>query len=228
MKRNLKAILLAIEMPKAMLLFCVASWLFNMSPKVQQIQLGIPSGLMGADIDSAIAGWLAMVLLPVAYAGYILSRFSRMEPFLILRLQTKRKAFLYRFCCCTACMLLYVILLVAPLLASCGLDAVICAAMLLFLEEVFWMLAYLSFCLFMNTISAGACVLMLVTGCYMACKHIPAAEQFVPTTWGMYCRTKSMFTEGALFGVFVLRLILSCTALFGIDTWICTMKKGKG
>lgn len=228
MKRNLKAILSVIEMPKAMILFCVASWLLNINPKVQQIQFGIPSGLMGADIDSAIAGWLAMVLIPIAYAGYILSGFSRMEPFIILRLQTKLKAFLYRLCYCMACMLLYVMLLAAPLLASCGLDAVFCAAALLFLEEAFWMLAYLSFCLFMNTISAEACVLMLATGCCMVCKHIPAMEQFVPTTWGMYYKTKSMLAEGVPFGVFVLRLTLSCMVLVGIEIWICTAKKGKG
>ena len=217
-----------MEMPKAVLLFCVASYLFNMNPKIRQIQFGVPTGLVGADIDSAIAGWLAMVLLPIAYAGYILSRLDRVEPFVILRLQTRRKAFLYRFCCCMVCMLLYVMLLVAPLLASCGYGAVFRTALLLFLEEVLWMLTYLFLCLFMNAVSAGACIFMLVTGCCLVCKHIPTLEQFVPTTWSMYCRTKSMYAEGTPFAVFAFRLIFSYIVLFGIDIGIFTVKKGRG
>ncbi len=226
MKRNLKASLSAIEMPKGFCLFCVASWLVNMNPKIRQMQFGIPAGLAGTDIDLAIAGWLAMVLIPIAYVGHMLSGLNSMEPFIILRLQTKGRAYRYRLRCCMACILLYVLLLAAPLLVSCDHGAVLRAALLLFLEEMFWTLVYLSFCFLMNTVSAGVWMLMLVTGCCMVCKHIPAAAQYVPTTWGMYCGTTWMLAEGAPFGRFVLRLMLSCAALFGIDTWICTMKKG--
>lgn len=228
MKRKIKTILPVIEMPKAVLLFCLASWLFNMNPKFQQIQFGIPAGLVGNDIDSAIAGWLAMTMIPMAYAGFMLSRLNSMEPFMILRQQTKRRAYLYRLCCCMVCVLFYVIMLITPLFASCKHDAVLCAALLLFLEEVLWMLFYLFFCLFMNTVSAGACMILLVTCCCMVCKHIPAAEPFMPTTWGMYCRTEAMLAEGAPLGTFALRLIIACMVLLGINIWICTAKKGRG
>lgn len=228
MKRNLKSILSVIDISKAICLFCVASWFLNMNPKIQQIQFGIPTGLVGTDIDSTIAGWLAMALIPIAYTGYILSRLNRVEPFIILRLQTKHKAFLYRLCCCMVCMLLYVFLLVAPLFASCGHDVVFRAAGLLFLEEVFWMLVYLFFCSFMNMIRAGVCVLMLVTGCCIISKHIPTAEQFVPTTWSMYCRTDSMRAEGTPIAMFTLRLVFSCAVLFCINAWICKLRKGRG
>lgn len=165
----------------------------------QNVVLGLERAQILGEIDyTALVRWLAMMTLPLLINGFYISRCRRIELFSILRFQ-KRESWLEQMMLgCIFITVCYAVLLVLPLFFSHPVQVILSAWLLLMLNMLLWTeLLFLLNMLFPKASWSGILCAAVICGIYVVGEQFPSISQWIPTAWGMYCRTDMGSINGA-------------------------------
>ena len=164
----------------------------------QNVVFGLERAQIPGEIDyTALVRWLAMMTLPLLINGFYISRCRRIELFSILRFR-RREAWLgHMVLGCIFITVCYTVLLVLPLFFSQSVQGILSAWILLTLNMLLWTeLLLLLNIVFPKTSWTGIMCAAIICAVHVVGEQFPIISQWLPTTWGMYCRTDMVSANG--------------------------------
>ena len=165
----------------------------------QNVVLGLERAQILGEIDyTALVRWLAMMTLPLLINGFYISRCRRIELFSILRFQ-KRESWLEQMMLgCIFITVCYAVLLVLPLFFSHPVQVILSAWILLMLNMLLWTeLLLLLNIVFPKASWTGIMCAAIICAVHVVGEQFPIISQWLPTSWGIYCRTDMVSANGA-------------------------------
>lgn len=165
----------------------------------QNVVLGLERAQIPGEIDyTALVRWLAMMTLPLLINGFYISRCRRIELFSILRFRKRESWLTQMMLGCILITVCYTVLLVLPLLYNQPVQTILPAWLLLTLNMLLWTeLLLLLNIVFPKASWTGIMCAAIICAVHVVGEQFPIISQWLPTTWGMYCRTDRELANGA-------------------------------
>lgn len=207
-----------INIPIVILIYALAL-MICISPQKPDfsILLGIPPFYISGDIDYLLLGrWLVLVCTPLTVNGIIMERASYVETFSVVRF---RNEFQYKKCIVGASFInvtIWAVLYVISGIVYLNSSEIILFSLVVVSSYLMWtVIGAVLYFFFGKESSSGVVVVLLVGGTYLLSERIPWISKFMPSIWGMVCRTSTYEENGcaALYFV-VMNLILMVVGVF--------------
>lgn len=184
--------------------------------------LGITPAAVRGDVDYiAFSRWLLMMSAPVLVNGYFLDRSKQIEIFTCLRMKSMSKM---SFCLLGGCAInstLWVFALCIAALFKIEINNITYLISVLWPNFLIWMLiATIVYFLCNKAAWSGVIVIAVIGGSFLVGEHIPMLCKYVPSTWGMLCRSVLYQDAGYSLTYMITVNLLLCVICVGLFSYV--------
>lgn len=176
---------------------------------------------------AAFSRWLLMMCVPVLVNGYYLERCVTLETFIRLRMRKRSQFSIFMTCGCVFNSVIWALSLYAGGVLKFGAASMAGQLILLLPNLLFWTALTVRAYLGLGRAPWSGPLCVAIIGCaHLLGEYVPALERFMPSAWGMRCRS-SFDSGGYISALYMITMsVLLCAAVFLY--WPVAGQNGKG
>ena len=175
------------------------------------IFMGIPAAAVRGEVDYlAFSRWLLMMSAPILASGFFLERSSRIELFARLRMKDRKQWNIRQLSAGVAIATTWALSLGLLSVFCVGMETAVQVFLLLWLSFVLENFLLMSvFLLSGKAAWSGVISILLTGGLFLFGEHVHGVGRYLPTMWGMFCRSAHDQPDGYSFWLSIILLVLA-------------------